>query len=126
MPEGRHAERACHVRKPLAARAFTCSWIKRCHRERVPTGTPNEAWLDLDLADTLAALADAGHGAAVLQLLESPRRECPELLVCALAAARGEYGVLQQEVRSGYWQASAAVETKGRCHHIRHCLLVYA
>ena len=63
--------------------------------------------MDLDLADTLAALAEAGHGAAVMPLLDAPRRECPELLVCALAAARGEYGLLQQEV----CERSVALET---------------
>ena len=67
----------------------------------MPSGTPNEAWLDLDLADTLAALAEAGHGPAVIALLEAPRRDCPELLLCALAAARGEYGPLQREVLLG-------------------------
>ena len=96
------------------------------HRERLLTGTPNEAWLDLELADTLAALADAGHGAAVLQLLEGPRRECPELLVCALAGARGEYGLLQQEVRFVCSVVTAAVgqDHARRCHHTRTaCML---
>jgi len=115
------AASAWHVGNRSQRVATTCSTALRGHRERLPNGTPNEAWLDLDLADTLAALADAGHGAAVLQLLEAPRRECPELLVSALAGARGEYGVLQQEVRSGSRHASAAAKQdhKRRCHNPR-------
>jgi len=113
------AASAWHVRNRCQRASIICSYTLQCHRERLPNGTPNEAWLDLDLADTLAALADAGHGPAVLQLLEAPRRECPELLVSALAGARGEYGVLQQEVRSCCKWVLAAVKygQERRCQH---------
>ena len=67
--------------------------------DRSPTGGANEAWLDLDLLDSLAALAGAGQQAGVRALLEEPAQSCPELLLCGMAAAQGDWGQLQREVR---------------------------
>ncbi len=53
-----------------------------------PLGTPNQAWLALDLLSTLLFLYEAGHGAAVRELLELPLAQCPEVLVLGFAAAR--------------------------------------
>ena len=66
-------------------------------------GSANEAWLDLGLLDSLAALS-AGVPVAqvhpVWVLLEEPLQACPELLLCGMAAVRGEWGSVQREVRS--------------------------
>ncbi len=53
-----------------------------------PVGTPNQAWLSLDLLSTLSFLYEAGHGAAVRELLELPLTQCPEVLVLGFASAR--------------------------------------
>ncbi len=53
-----------------------------------PMGTPNQAWLALDLLSTLSFLYEAGHGAAVRQILELPLAQCPEVLVLGFASAR--------------------------------------
>lgn len=42
-------------------------------------GTPNQAWLCLDLYKTLCKLAEVGHHMAVQQLLDLPMKACPEV-----------------------------------------------
>lgn len=75
------------------------------YSSRSSLGSANEAWLDLGLLDSLAALS-AGTPIAQVQrvnpvwaLLEEPLQACPELLLCGMAAVRGEWGSLQREVR---------------------------
>lgn len=51
-------------------------------------GTPNQAWLALDLLSTLASLYEGGHGAAVRQIMELPLVQCPEVLMLGLASSR--------------------------------------
>ena len=53
------------------------------------TGTPNQAWLALDLLSLLAHLHDAGHADRVLRILELPVGQCPEVLVLGFASSRG-------------------------------------
>ena len=61
-------------------------------------GTPNQAWLCLDLIEVLCRLAESGHGATVQQILEQPRRECPELLLLGVASVSTEWNLLQREI----------------------------
>ena len=46
-------------------------------------GTPNQAWLCLDLYKTLCKLAEVGHHLPVQQLLELPMKTCPEVGHCS-------------------------------------------
>ena len=46
---------------------------------RSPVGTPNQAWLCLDLYAALARLDEAGLAAGVRALLEPPAQACPEV-----------------------------------------------
>lgn len=48
-------------------------------------GTPNGAWLSLDLLEGLCQLAGAGHADGVRRILEAPMGQCPELLLLGLA-----------------------------------------
>lgn len=63
-----------------------------------PIGTPNQAWLCLDLVEVLCRLAESGDGATVQQILEQPRRECPELLLLGVASVSTEWNLLQREI----------------------------
>ncbi|KAK9843414.1 hypothetical protein WJX81_000935 [Elliptochloris bilobata] len=54
---------------------------------RLPVGTPNQAWLCLDLYAALARLDHAGLAAGVRALLELPAKACPEVLCLGLATA---------------------------------------
>lgn len=72
----------------------SCIWsetLTSCYGmqgNKSPMGTPNQAWLALDLLSTLSFLYEAGHGAAVRQILELPLAQCPEVLVLSFASAR--------------------------------------
>ena len=70
--------------------------LEGLHGGKPPCGTPNQAWCCLDLADTLARLADGGHAAAVRALLEQPLKQCPEVLLLAMASVANGWGPLQQ------------------------------
>jgi CCR4-NOT transcription complex subunit 1 len=72
--------------------------LEGLHGGKPGVGTPNHAWLCLDLLDLLARLADSGHAPAVRQLLELPLKQCPEVLLLGMAAAQAGWGPLQQEV----------------------------
>jgi CCR4-NOT transcription complex subunit 1 len=72
--------------------------LEGLHAGKPPSGTPNQAWCCLELADTLARLADSGHAAAVRQILELPLKQCPEVLLLSMAAAQAGWGPLQAEV----------------------------
>ena len=61
-------------------------------------GTPNQAWLSLDVMEVLCRLAESGHSAAVHQILEQPRKECPELLLLGVASVSTEWNLLQREI----------------------------
>ena len=61
-------------------------------------GTPNQAWLCLDLVETLCRLAESGHAAAVHHILEQPCKECSELLLLGVASVSTEWNLLQREI----------------------------
>lgn len=65
---------------------------------RSPIGTPNQAWLCLDLIEVLCRLAESGHGPEVQQILQQPLQECPELLLLGIASVHTEWNLLQREV----------------------------
>lgn len=65
---------------------------------RTSIGTPNQAWLSLDLIEVLCRLAESGHGAAVQQILQQPLQDCPELLLLGIASVRTEWNLLQREI----------------------------
>lgn len=72
-----------------------------------PLGTPNQAWVSLDLISTLCQLADAGHFAAVRQMLDTPIKACPEVLLLSVAAVRQDanWSLLERTV----WSSLAPV-----------------
>ncbi|KAL4458253.1 hypothetical protein ABPG75_013118 [Micractinium tetrahymenae] len=72
--------------------------LEGLHAGKLPVGTPNQAWLCLDLYDALARLADSGHAPAVRQVLELPLKQCPEVLLLGMATVQPGWGPLQQEV----------------------------
>ncbi len=49
-------------------------------------GTPNKAWLCIDLVRVLCSLADT-HATAVRTVMEPALQQCPEVLAVSLAAA---------------------------------------
>ena len=65
---------------------------------RSSVGTPNQAWLCLDLIEILCRLAESGHGQAVQQILQQPLQDCPELLLLGIASVHTEWNLLQREV----------------------------
>eukprot|EP00218_Dolichomastix_sp_CCMP3274_P016752 CAMPEP_0170132442 /NCGR_PEP_ID=MMETSP0033_2-20121228/245_1 /TAXON_ID=195969 /ORGANISM="Dolichomastix tenuilepis, Strain CCMP3274" /LENGTH=2427 /DNA_ID=CAMNT_0010367803 /DNA_START=38 /DNA_END=7318 /DNA_ORIENTATION=- len=73
--------------------------LEGLHGSKNPAGTVNQAWLSLDLIQTLAMLAEnSGMAADVRALLEHPIKHCPELLLLGIAQTRTEWNVLQGEV----------------------------
>ncbi|KAK9824056.1 hypothetical protein WJX72_007392 [[Myrmecia] bisecta] len=72
--------------------------LEGLHAGKSPVGTPNQAWLCLDLLETLSRLAEAGHHTTVRQILDQPLSHCPELLLLGIAAVRTEWGILQREI----------------------------
>lgn len=63
-------------------------------------GTPNEAWLSLDLLETLARLStEGGNHAGVRAVLEAGAQAAPEVLLLGFVQARADWGVLGREVR---------------------------
>lgn len=93
------------LRQATAAPPEVFSWahaarrqepLEGLHAGKSPVGTPNQAWLCLDLYDSLARLADSGHAPAVRQVLELPLKQCPEVLLLGMAAAQAGWGPLQQ------------------------------
>lgn len=95
------------LRQAAAAPPELFSWVHAArkqepleglHAGKSPCGTPNQAWMCLNLYDTLARLADSGHAPAVRQVLELPLKQCPEVLLLGMAAVQAGWGPLQQEV----------------------------
>ena len=72
--------------------------LEGLHGSKSSTGTPNGCWLALDLYSTLAALADSGHSKEVKQLLETPLKTCPEIILLGAATVKGSWGPLQADV----------------------------
>ena len=61
---------------------------------RSAVGTPNQAWLCLDLYAALARLDEAGLAAGVRALLEPPAQACPEVRCPRMHPAAGAVGGL--------------------------------
>lgn len=59
--------------------------LENIQGQKLPYGTPNHAWLSLDLLEILCCLAEMGHFGSVRALLDLPLKHCPELLVLGLA-----------------------------------------
>lgn len=69
---------------------------------RSPVGTPNQAWLCLDLYAALARLDEAGLAAGVRALLEPPAQACPEVRRRRMRPAAGAVdGLLVSEAPLG-------------------------
>lgn len=66
---------------------------------RSPVGTPNSAWLSLDLLQCLALLAEADHLSEMRGVLDVPLKQCPELLLLGMACTRTEFNLLANEAR---------------------------
>jgi CCR4-NOT transcription complex subunit 1 len=93
------------LRQATAAPPEVFSWahaarqlepLEGLHAGKPGYGTPNRAWLCLDLLECLARLADSGAAPAVRQILELPLKQCPEVLLLGMAAAQAGWGPLQQ------------------------------
>lgn len=102
---GNTAGQLSFLRQAAAAPPELFTWVhaprrqeplEGLHAGKSPVGTPNQAWLCLDLADTLARLSDSGHAPAVRSILELPLKQCPEVLLLCMAAAQASWGPLQQ------------------------------
>ena len=63
-----------------------------------PTGTPNQAWLCLDLLEVLGRLAELGHHTSVHAILEPPMKQCPEVLLLGMASVYPDWAHLHMEV----------------------------
>ena len=72
---------------------------------RSPVGTPNQAWLCLDLYAALARLDEAGLAAGVRALLEPPAQACPEVRCLRMHPPASAVGRLLLVRR--HWRASA-------------------
>jgi hypothetical protein len=59
--------------------------LENIQGQKLSYGTPNCAWLSLELLEVLCSLAEMGHVGSVRALLELPLKHCPELLVLGLA-----------------------------------------
>lgn len=72
--------------------------VEGLHGHKSPHGTPNHAWLSLDLLEILCRLGEAGHVPAVRAILEYPLKHCPEVLLVGLAYIKTEWNMIQSEV----------------------------
>ncbi|XP_058205092.1 uncharacterized protein LOC131319013 isoform X2 [Rhododendron vialii] len=77
----------------------------------VPQGLTNHAWISLDLLEVLCRLAERGHAKSVRQILESPLKQCPELLLLGIAQINTPYNLLQYEVFSAVFPIIVAYAT---------------
>ncbi|GJP79518.1 hypothetical protein CLOP_g9744 [Closterium sp. NIES-67] len=69
------------------------------HGHKLPTGTPNCAWVSLDLLEVLCRIGETGRKAEVLEVLVYPIKHCPEVLIVGLAQVKTPGGgVIQREV----------------------------
>lgn len=114
----RHATAAPPELFPWAHAPRRLEPLEGLHAGKSPTGTPNQAWVCLDLYACLAALACAGHAPDVRRLLEHPLKHCPEVLLLGLAGVPTGWGPLQAEVR-GRPRCCARVAVAARaCIHL--------
>jgi hypothetical protein len=72
--------------------------LENIQGQKLPYGTPNHAWLSLDLLEVLCCLAEMGHFGSVRALLDLPLKHCPELLVLGLAQIKTEWNTIQSEI----------------------------
>jgi len=72
--------------------------LEGLHGGKSPIGTPNHAWLNLELLETLAKLSEAGQSPGVHAMLEHPLKHCPEVLLAGMAASRPEAGQLRKDI----------------------------
>ncbi|KAG5558355.1 hypothetical protein RHGRI_008322 [Rhododendron griersonianum] len=77
----------------------------------VPQGLTNHAWISLDLLEVLCHLAERGHAKSVRQILDSPLKQCPELLLLGIAQINTPYNLLQYEVFSDVFPIIVAYTT---------------
>ncbi|CAI5954737.1 unnamed protein product, partial [Closterium sp. NIES-65] len=69
------------------------------HGHKLPTGTPNCAWVSLDLLEALCRIGETGRKAEVVEVLGYPIKHCPEVLIVGLAQVKTPGGgVIQREV----------------------------
>eukprot|EP00210_Caulerpa_lentillifera_P003605 g3440.t1 len=66
---------------------------------KTPFGTPNHAWLCLDLVKTLCALGEMSQlTETVMEILESPMKHCQEVLMVVMATVSTDWGKVQRQV----------------------------
>jgi hypothetical protein len=64
----------------------------------IPLGTPNKAWLSIDLISTLLSFSETSLWYTARSLFDFPVRCCPELLVCGLASVEPTWSKLRSEL----------------------------
>jgi len=76
--------------------------VEGLHGGKSPVGTPNQAWLSIDLLQVLCYLVvEPSHQPVVREILETPVKHCPEVLLLTMAAVPPmEWSLLQREVFS--------------------------
>ncbi|KAJ9512568.1 hypothetical protein QJQ45_018936, partial [Haematococcus lacustris] len=66
-----------------------------------PTGTPNQAWLSIDLLHILCIMVtDTNNVPVVREMVDHPLKACPEVLLIGFAAVPNEWLQLQREIVS--------------------------
>lgn len=64
--------------------------LEGLHGGKSGLGTPNQAWLSLDLLEVLCKLAERGHLPQVRMILEPAVKLAPEVLLSSIAASQAE------------------------------------
>eukprot|EP00850_Spirogloea_muscicola_P015627 SM000121S26024 [mRNA] locus=s121:298001:312953:- [translate_table: standard] len=72
--------------------------VEGLHGHKSPMGTPNQAWLSVDLIEVLCQLAEAGHVAAIRAILDYPLKHCPEVLLLTLAQVKTPWNLIQSDI----------------------------
>lgn len=73
--------------------------VEGLHGGKSPYGTPNHAFLCLDLFETLVQLATT-NAQLVRPILEYALKQCPEVLLIAVASSRTNWSTLEREIVS--------------------------
>ncbi|KAH8935189.1 hypothetical protein BDL97_17G016600 [Sphagnum fallax] len=93
--------------------------LENIQGQKLSYGTPNCAWLSLELLEVLCSLAEMGHVGSVRALLELPLKHCPELLVLGLAQIKTEWNTIQSEILSALLPSFfASNSTAGVLHQL--------
>jgi CCR4-NOT transcription complex subunit 1 len=93
--------------------------LENIQGQKLSYGTPNRAWLSLELLEVLCSLAEMGHVGSVRTLLELPLKHCPELLVLGLAQIKTEWNTIQSEILSALLPSFfASNSTAGVLHQL--------